>query len=354
MRRWLVLVAIVLVMGGVLGRLVWKGWRGREVSLATVESGRVVTAVYATGRVDSDQRATLRARVAAPLKAVLVGAGQRVREGEVVARQDDAALRLATERAVGELDAARASFTQAQDEATRSEKLVRDGLLAEDEWVRAREKARELSAQMAAMESAVRIAREQQSWTELRSPLTGTITALLHRAGDPLREGDEVLTVVDFSRAYVRVAVDERDAGRVKVGQEVRMVFDAYPGQVLYGRVWRLVPAVDRLTKATDVLVSLPPDRPPLQLDFTVTVNIVTGVVEDTLVVPRDALEGVGAERTVLVVEKDGRAGHRAVKIGACDEERCQVVAGLAHGEKVISPLPPGLAVGNRVHVGAR
>jgi RND family efflux transporter MFP subunit len=354
MRRWLVLVAIVLVMGGVLGRVLWRTWRGREVSLATVGSGRVVTAVYATGRVDSDQRATLRARVAAPLKAVLVGAGQRVHEGEVVARQDDAELRLATERAIGELEAARASFTQAEDEAARSEKLVRDGLLAEDEWVRARERARELSAQMAAMESAVRIAREEQSWAELRSPLTGTVTALLHRAGDPLREGDEVLTVVNLSHAYVRVAVDERDAGRVKVGQEVRMVFDAYPGRLLHGEVWRLVPAVDRLTKATDVLVSLPPERPPLQLGFTVTVNIVTGVVEDTLVVPRDALEGVGTERAVLVVEEDGRAGRRAVKVGACDEERCQVVAGLAHGEKVISPLPAGLAVGDRVHVGAR
>lgn len=189
MRRWLVLVVLVLVMGAVLGRVLWKSWRGREVSLATIGSGRVVTAVYATGRVDSDQRATLRARVAGPLAAVRVGAGQPVKEGEEVARQDDAALRLATERAVGELEAARASFAQAQDEATRSEKLVRDGLLAEDAWVRARERARELAAQTAAMESAVRITREQQSWTELRSPLSGVVTALLHRAGDPLREG---------------------------------------------------------------------------------------------------------------------------------------------------------------------
>lgn len=354
MRRWLVLVVLVLVMGAVLGRVLWKSWRGREVSLATIGSGRVVTAVYATGRVDSDQRATLRARAAGPLAAVRVGAGQPVKEGEEVARQDDAALRLATERAVGELEAARASFAQAQDEATRSEKLVRDGLLAEDAWVRARERARELAAQTAAMESAVRIAREQQSWTELRSPLAGVVTALLHRAGDPLREGDEILTVVDLSRAYVRVAVDERDAGRVRVGQEVRMVFDAYPGQLLRGEVWRLVPAVDRLTKATDVLVSLPPARPPLQLDLTVTVNIVTGVVEDALVVPRDALEGAGVKRAVFLLGERSRAARRAVEIGACDEERCQVLAGLARGDRVISPLPAGLVAGERVHVGAR
>jgi RND family efflux transporter MFP subunit len=344
-------VAILVVMGGVLGRVAWQSWRGRDVTLATVGTGRVVAAVYATGRVDCDDRATLRARVAAPLTMLLVGSGQRVTEGQVVARQDAAAAHLASERAAGELEAARASFAQAQDEAARSEKLVRDGLLADDAWVKARESARSLAAQMAAMETAVRIARQQESWTDLRSPLAGTVTTILHRAGDPLREGDEVLTVVDLSNAFVRVGVDERDAGRVAVGQPVRMVFDAYPGKLLLGNVWRLVPAVDRLTKSTDVLVSLPPDRPPLQLDFTVTVNIVTGVVEDAVVVPRDALDGAGAGRAAFVPHPDGRVEKRALELGPCDEDRCQVLSGLAKGERVVAPLPAGLKDGDRVVV---
>jgi membrane fusion protein, multidrug efflux system len=354
MRRWLVLVALVAVMGGVLGRVLWRSWRGTTVAVVAAETGRVVTAVYATGRVDSDQRATLRARVAAPLAEVLVGAGQTVRQGQVVARQDDTALRLAADRAERELEASRASLAEAQDTAGRSEKLVREGLLPEDEWVKARESARQAAAQTAASESALRLAKEQETWAQLRSPLAGVVTELLHRAGDPLREGDEVLTVVDLSRAYVRVAVDERDAGRVEVGQQVRMVFDAYPGRMLNGEVWRLVPALDRLTKSTDVLVSLPPERPPLQLDFTVTVNILTGVVEGALVVPRDALEGSGAQRAVLLVGGDGHAIRRPVEVGACDEQRCQVVKGLGAGEQVISPLPVGLAAGERVHIGGR
>ena len=351
MRRWLVLGAILVVMGGVIGRVAWRSWRGRGVTTATVGTGRVVAAVYATGRVDCDDRATLRARVAAPLTELLVGPGQSVRGGEVMARQDASAAHLATERSAGEFDAARAGFAQAQDEAARSEKLVRDGLLAEDAWVRAREKARELAAQMAAMETAVKIAREEESWTELRSPLAGTVTSILHRAGDPLREGDEVLTVIDLSRAYVRVGVDERDAGRVAVGQQARMVFDAYPGKLLLGTVWRLVPAVDRLTKSTDVLVSLPPDHPPLQLDFTVTVNIVTAVVEDAVVVPRDALEGAGDQRGAFVLRPGGRVERRALELGPCDEERCQALSGLARGERVVAPLPTGLKDGDRVVV---
>lgn len=354
MRRWLVLVAVVVVMGGVLGRVLWSSWKGKTVAVVAAETGRVVTAVYATGRVDSDQRATLRARVAAPLVELLVGAGQTVRAGEIVARQDDTAMRLAADRAERELEGSRASLAEAEDTAGRSEKLVREGLVSEDEWVKARENARQAAAQAAASEAALRLAKEQESWAQLRSPLAGVVTELLRRAGDPLREGDEVLTVVDLSRAYVRVAVDERDAGRVEVGQQVRMVFDAYPGRVLRGEVWRLVPALDRLTKSTDVLVSLPRDRPPLQLDFTVTVNILTGVVEGALVVPRDALEGSGAQRAVDLVGGDGRAVRRPVEVGACDEERCQVVKGLTAGERVISPLPAGLVAGERVHVGVR
>ena len=62
MRRWLVLVAILVVMGGVLGRVFWRSWRGRDVVLITLGTGRVVAAVYATGRVDCEDRATLRAR----------------------------------------------------------------------------------------------------------------------------------------------------------------------------------------------------------------------------------------------------------------------------------------------------
>ena len=351
MRRWVVLVGIVLAMVVVLGRMAWNAHRGIEVSVATLSRGRVVTAVYATGRVDSDQRATLRARLAAPLAALLVGEGQAVKAGEVVARQEDAAVRIAVDRASRELEASRATLAQAQDAATRSEKLVAESLLAEDAWVRAREGAREAAAQVAAKQAALDLAREQESWSVLRSPMDGVVTALLRRTGDPLREGDEVLTIVDLSRAYIRVAVDERDAGHIAVGQSVRMVFDAYAGETLRGEVWRLVPAVDRLTKSTDVLVTMPAKRPPLQLDFTVTVNIVTGVVEDALVAPRDALDGAGSTRGAFVVDAAGRARRRVIAIGACDEGHCEVVSGAAAGETVVSPLPAGLNDGERVRV---
>lgn len=348
MRRWIVLVLLVLAAGGVLGRVMWRNVRGVEVTLAEASRGRVVAAVYATGRVDTDRRVTVRARLTAPLAEVLVGPGQSVLAGQVVARQDVASVALGVERAQGELGAARAALAEATDAASRAEQLVRQQLLSEDAWVRARERARELSAQMAASESALALSREQAGWAELRAPQAGVVSNLAHRAGDTVREGDDILTILDLQPAYVRVGVDERDFGRIALGQEVRMVFDAYPDRIVTGRVWRILPTVDRLTKSADVLVELPVERPPLQLDLTATVNVVTGVIDDAVVVPREALTGTGSERQVMLAERS-RAVLRAVKVGVCDPRGCQVTEGLAQGEKVISPLPATLKAGARV-----
>ena len=115
MRRWIVLLVLLALGGFVLGRVVWRDVRGADVTVAEIGVGRVVAAVYATGRVDTDQRATVRARVAAPLATLLVGPGEPVAAGVEVARQDAAALRLAAERAEGEVEAARAALAEAED-----------------------------------------------------------------------------------------------------------------------------------------------------------------------------------------------------------------------------------------------
>jgi RND family efflux transporter MFP subunit len=350
----MVLIVLLALAGTVLGRVLWRGMRGVEVTVAEVSTGRVVAAIYATGRVDTDSRATVRARVAAPLDRLLVGAGEAVAAGAEVASQDAAALRLAEERSESEADAARAALAEAEDAARRAESLSRDGLLPEDEWVRARERSRELAAQLAARQAAVAPAPAEHRRVSQPAPLSGVVSALHHRAGDALREGDEVVSIVDLAPAYLRVQVDERDLGRVVAGQEVRIVFDAHLSRVLTGTVWRIVPAVDRLTKSADVLVALPGDRPPLQLDLTATVNIVTGVVDGALVAPRDALEGAGARRTAYLVGADGRARRRDVTVGACDELACEVVAGLAAGERVVAPLAAAVVDGVKVRAAPR
>lgn len=348
MRRGLVLAVIVVSLGVFVARLFWAKLRGVEVELAEVTRGRVVEAVYATARVDSDQRAVVRARVAAPLAALRVGPGEQVRDGQVVALQDPGEFLLVLARQEKELAAARSALAEAADAAQRAEKLFRQGLVPESQFVAARERAAELSRRAEALAEAVKLAREQVAWCTLKAPLSGAVASVFRRAGDLVQSGEEVVSIVDLRQAYLRASVDERDLGGINPGQMVRIVFDAYPNQVYEGTVWRIVPTVDRLTRSADVLVKLPPERPPLHLDLTATVNIVTRVVEDALVAPRSALEGSGERRQALRLNEEGRLAAASVRVGACDAASCQVLEGLSAGDRVAT-RPSGLAPGTKV-----
>lgn len=348
MRRGVVLVILFAAFGFVALRLLSSQMAPAAVKLTPVTRGTVVEAVYATGRVDTDQRATVRSRLAAPLLSVLVGPGEAVDRGQLLAILDAREVSLEVARVENEVAAARAAATEAQDAARRLEKLYAAGLVPENELIRERERAQELQQRVEALEKTLRLSEERISWAQLRSPITGTVVNLLRRAGDLLQVGDEVLTVVDLSKPYLRVAVDERDIGNVTPGQEARVVFDAYPQQVFLGRVWRVVPTLDRLTRSADVLVLLPQGIPRLSLDLTATVNIVTKTVSNAILVPRQALRGDGDEKKVLRPNPESKLEAVTIRVGACDLERCEVVVGLQDGDLIVADptnLQPGMKV---------
>ncbi|MEP0773322.1 MAG: efflux RND transporter periplasmic adaptor subunit, partial [Acidobacteriota bacterium] len=93
------------------------------------------------------------------------------------------------------------------------------------------------------------------------------------------------------------------------------------------------------------------PDPPPLQLDLTATVNIVTAELAGVPVLPRDALRGAGRERAVLRVSPQGRAVAVKVEVGACDPTHCHILAGVNTGDEVIAAadtVPEGVRVRRR------
>lgn len=348
MRRGLVIALLVAVFGLATWQVLKSFFAPPVVKLVPVTNGVLVEAIYATGRVATDRLATVRARFAAPLESMLVGPGESVKRGQVVAVQDNREVLLELAKKESELAAANAAATEARDAAQRLEQLFVSGLIPESELVRARERAQELTKKAEAFAQALNLAREQLTWVTLRSPMDGTVANLVRRSGDLLQVGDEILTVVDLSEAYLRVAVDERDLGKVQLGQEVRIVFDAYPDEVLVGKVWRIVPTVDRLTRSADVLVHLPSHKPLLKLDLTATVNIVTKSFSDVSLVPKRALVSSANGVHVLRIGHESRLEAVSVTVGACDMERCQLISGPPVGDLIVADptnLKPGLKV---------
>lgn len=313
-RRWgiwfwvLLLVALALAGG-------WY-WRAGQAAVAVLydsqpaRTGDLVVTVIATGTVQPTTRVELSSELSGTLAAVEVDFNQEVVEGQVLARLDDTKLRAQVSNAEAQLLSARARLTSAEATVTETaealvtaEALDRRGLnnrqtyiaarAAHDRAVAAVEIARadvtlaeaNLSSQLADLDKA-----------EIRSPINGIVLDRAAERGQIVAaslNAPILFTLAeDLARMELRVAVDEADIGRVKVGQAASFTVDAYPGQVFDAVITSLRYAPDTSGNVVTYTAVLSVDNADLLLrpGMTATATIVISKEEGVLLIPVAAL----------------------------------------------------------------
>lgn len=329
MARGLALLLVLLAAAGG-GALLFNNGTP-TVTAVPATKGEAVAAVYATGTVEPESWARVSPVTPGRIMGLAVKEGDKVEEGQVLARLDDREARAR----VAELES-RAVYLRA--EVGRAGELAIKGFKSKD----AEEKARSDYQQAAA---ALAAARQRHADLVVVSPMPGVV----------LRADGEVGEVVDTSTVLfwvgaprplrITAEVDEEDIAHVRKGQRVLIKADAFPEKVLEGKVDRLTLKGDPLSKTFRVRIALPDDT-PLLVGMTTEINIVVAEKKDALLIPAGAVAG----GKVFVVE-DGRIKARAVKPGIRGRARVEVLDGVAEGDKVIDGPPSGLKDGDRVRV---
>ena len=139
-------------------------------------------------------------------------------EREVVARRD--------------LDNARA----AADAANANVRLARESLTLLRKGPRL-ERIDQGRARAKEAEAALAITQERLSYATLAAPSAGMVMAKHVEPGEQVAPGTPVITIGDMENTWVRAYINETDLGRVKLGQEVRVTTDTYPGKSYQGKV---------------------------------------------------------------------------------------------------------------------
>lgn len=181
------------------------------------------------------------------------------------------------------------------------------------------------------------------------STLNGIVGRIYLDRGADVTLATPVALVVDVSSVRARADVPERYAGRVKVGQDVRVEVEAYPGRVFRGRVSKESPVVDPDTRSAPIEVNLDNADGRLRSGMFAKLTIVVAARGDVVVVPKEALVD-GAAPAVFVI-KDGKASRRALKLGLVNESSAEVLDGLKPGESVAVFGLYGLKDGSPVEV---
>ncbi|MDW8355118.1 MAG: efflux RND transporter periplasmic adaptor subunit [Bryobacterales bacterium] len=129
------------------------------------------------------------------------------------------------------------TLEQARAQAARARAALR---LAEAGRIELRRRQQEVAlrrADIARAHAQLALIEAQLRDTEALSPVDGVVLVTSAEPGETVAAGTTVLTIGDLERPWLRGYIGERDLGRVKLGQRVRVTTDSYPGKVYWGRV---------------------------------------------------------------------------------------------------------------------
>lgn len=346
-RRLLLLLPLLLIGAG--GAWVWFAMPPR-LTIAMATTGPALEAVYATGAVEPVNWARVGPATRARVTAVQVEEGERVTEGQTLARLDDRQARLLADEAE-----ARARF--AADDLARTRTLVARDIAARTTLERAERDAR------AARAAADALIQRLDDYL-VRAPTDGVVLRRDAEVGEVVDTPASLFWIGEPRPLRVTAEVDEEDIARIEVGQQVLLRADAFPGRVMTGEVAQITPKGDTTRKSYRVRLNLPDDT-PLLIGMTVEANIILRQTAEAVLVPPSAVvlpdqprgtPSVAPGRTrpavVWVVEKE-TAQRREIEIGVQGARAMEVRRGLFAGEVVVVDPPAQLRDGQAVRLEA-
>lgn len=166
----------------------------------------------------------------------------------------------------------------------------------------------------------------------MQTLIAGVILAKRLTIGEAIDQERQAFVVADLSRVWIDLAVYQNALGRVAMGQRVR-IQSVNEGPDAEGEISYLTPSVDQVTRTATARVVLDnPQRKFLPGMFVTAYTMEPDVA--ALAVPRDAIQPFNGRPCVFVETPTGFVP-RFVSLGREGKSRVEVVAGLAHGERI-------------------
>jgi RND family efflux transporter MFP subunit len=286
--------------------------------------------------------------VAGRLGAVLVGEGDAVHEGQVLARLDATPLRDALSQAQAQLAQAQAQERNASARLARAEQALKAGVAAAQEVEDDRFALAQAEGALKSAQAAVSTARNQLGRSELRAPFDGVVAHVFVPAGEPVDANKPVVEVARASPLELRAPIAPALAARVRPGQQASLRVDAFGGRDFPAQVIAISPTLDAATGAALVRLRADNADGALRIGSFARAQIAVDMRRGALRVPEQALLA-GPDGAAVEVVQEGKAKRTPVTVQAKDGRFAAISEGLAEGAEVIVQGNYALPDGTRV-----
>jgi len=210
--------------------------------------------------------------------------------------------------------------------------------------------ARNLRADIAASEAALKLADRELRDTAIRAPFDGYIQKRLVSLGEYVKVQTPVMAVVRVDPLKVTAEIPEKMAPWIKLGQTVELHVDAYPDKTITGKISRISPAVNTATRAFPFEALVPNTDALLKPGTFARVHIESSKVDQVMTLTYAAIQYRYGVNRVFVVDGDHLVA-RELKVGERMGERIEVVDGVKPGDAVALTEVDKLSDGTRVSV---
>jgi RND family efflux transporter MFP subunit len=321
-----------------------------NVRVWPAESRSLRPFVESIGTLNPYEQVTVSSELDGILNKIHVDEGAVVTRGQLIAEIKETDYRLAETQAEALLRQSEASLANAQQEYQRKEALYREQLVTKQQFDDISARLALAQADLARVKAGLEMARERLSKTKIFAPMAGAVKEKRVTAGDYIRNGSFIVSIVRTNLLKLSFSVNDNDVGSLRTDQEVVFKVDAFPGREFRGRLKTIYPSLDEKTRSLQVEAVVANTDQSLKPGLFARVTLFTGPSRKTVVAPITALLYDNINVKLFVVDGD-KARERSVKLGRKFGEFMEITEGLKEKETVVTVGQNSLMEGVQVNV---
>jgi membrane fusion protein (multidrug efflux system) len=290
------------------------------------------------GTLQAVSQATVRAKVAAEVKRVLVREGDRVNAGQTVAEFDTAQLRAQLAERNAAIASAQAELATAERNRKANEQLLKQNFISQNAY----DTTEGIFQTKAA---ALELSKAQLEQTQIaladavvRAPISGLVAKRYVQPGEKVGFDAMLLSIVDLSQLEVQAQAPLADIAKIEPGMQAKVEVEGLPERSFTGKVERINPSAEQGTRSINVYVSLKNEGSLLKTGMFARVRLTMAAEREAAALPVSAVRGEGAQTYVWLIV-GSRLERRAVSTGTRDERAhlVEILSGVQASENVIA-----------------
>jgi membrane fusion protein (multidrug efflux system) len=290
-----------------------------------------------SGAIEQAQTVQLTSQVTAQVLEVPVKIGDIVKKGDLLVRWDDRLIQATLEANRAYVESSSIKIKDQTRQVERYTALQKKNMGTPLELEKSEMSLADAKEALAKATLSLRQAEIDLEHVKMTSPLDGIVLERLVNPGETTHRDQVVIKIGALNNVLLAAKMSEEKMHSVRLGLPAEASFPAFPGERFEGKVVKIDPNIDPVTRTFTTYVEIKNDDFRLKPGLSGFARIRRSA-KDVLAVPSIAiLNPSGEQASVFVVDDSGHATMRKIRPGIVVDAMTEVTDGLKEGDKVVT-----------------